>query len=154
MRRAALIAVALAMAACGGGGRGSDTGRSTSASSTQAKPPAATAPADAGPTPRLTASHPCPAARGFTCSSLAVALEALRVALGADKLTLDGVSYGTFVAERYAIAHPDRVAKLVLDSVVPAAGLDGLEVDGLHETARVLRAVCRAQHCPGDPAAD
>ena len=52
------------------------------------------------------------------------------------------------------MAHPDRVAKLVLDSVVPAAGLDGLEVDGLHETARVLRAVCRAQHCPGDPAAD
>ena len=56
-------------------------------------------------------------------------LEALRVALGADKLTLDGVSYGTFVAERYAMAHPDRVARLVLDSVVPAAGLDGLEVD-------------------------
>ena len=81
-------------------------------------------------------------------------LEALRVALGADKLTLDGVSYGTFVAERYAIAHPDRVARLVLDSVVPAAGLDGLEVDGMRETARVLRAVCRAQHCPGDPAAD
>jgi pimeloyl-ACP methyl ester carboxylesterase len=24
----------------------------------------------------------------------------------------------------------------------------------MHETARVLRAVCRAQHCPGDPAAD
>ena len=24
----------------------------------------------------------------------------------------------------------------------------------MRETARVLRAVCRAQHCPGDPAAD
>jgi pimeloyl-ACP methyl ester carboxylesterase len=81
-------------------------------------------------------------------------LEALRLALGADKLTLDGTSYGTFVAERYAIAHPDRVARLVLDSVVPAAGLDGLEVDGMHEAARVLRAACRAQRCPGDPAAD
>jgi pimeloyl-ACP methyl ester carboxylesterase len=78
----------------------------------------------------------------------------LRAALGAPKLTLDGTSYGTFVAERYAIAHPDRVARLVLDSVVPASGLDGLEADGMHETARVLRAVCRAQHCPGDPAAD
>ncbi len=42
----------------------------------------------------------------------------------------------------------------MLDSVVPAAGLDGLEVDGMRETARVLRAVCRAQRCPGDPAAD
>jgi pimeloyl-ACP methyl ester carboxylesterase len=81
-------------------------------------------------------------------------LDALRAALGADKLTLDGTSYGTFVAERYAIAHPDRVDKLVLDSVVPAASLDGLEVVGMTESARVLRAVCRAQHCPGDPAAD
>ena len=92
--------------------------------------------------------------RFYSTADTVADLEALRVALGADKLTLDGVSYGTFVAERYAIAHPDRVAELVLDSVVPAAGLDGLEVDGMHETARVLRAVCRAQHCPGDPAAD
>jgi pimeloyl-ACP methyl ester carboxylesterase len=95
-----------------------------------------------------------PNRRFYSTADTVADLEALRVALGADKLTLDGVSYGTFVAERYAIAHPDRVAKLVLDSVVPAAGLDGLEVDGLRETARVLRAVCRGQHCPGDPAAD
>src|SRR5690242_5556981 len=95
-----------------------------------------------------------PQRRYYSTADTVADLEALRVALGADKLTLDGVSYGTFVAERYAIAHPDRVAKLVLDSVVPATGLDGLEVDGLRETARVLRAVCRAQHCPGDPAAD
>src|SRR5512133_2008796 len=95
-----------------------------------------------------------PNRRFYSTADTVADLETLRVALGADKLTLDGVSYGTFVAERYAIAHPDRVAKLVLDSVVPAAGLDGLEVVGMHETARVLRLVCRAQHCPGDPAAD
>jgi pimeloyl-ACP methyl ester carboxylesterase len=95
-----------------------------------------------------------PNRRFYSTADTVADLEALRVALGADKLTLDGVSYGTFVAERYAIAHPDHVAKLVLDSVVPAAGLDGLEVDGMRETARVLRAVCRAQHCSGDPAAD
>jgi pimeloyl-ACP methyl ester carboxylesterase len=92
--------------------------------------------------------------RFYSTADTVADLEALRVALGADKLTLNGTSYGTFVAERYAIAHPDRVARLVLDSVVPAAGLDGLEVDGMHEVARVLRAVCRAQGCPGDPAAD
>jgi pimeloyl-ACP methyl ester carboxylesterase len=92
--------------------------------------------------------------RFYSTADTVADLEALRVALGADKLTLDGTSYGTFVAERYAIAHPDRVARLVLDSVVPAAGLDGLEVVGMHEVARVLRAVCRAQRCPGDPAAD
>ena len=95
-----------------------------------------------------------PNRRYYSTADTVADLEALRGALGVDKVTLDGVSYGTFVAERYAIAHPDRVARLVLDSVVPAAGLDGLEVDGMHETARVLWAVCRAQHCPGDPAAD
>jgi pimeloyl-ACP methyl ester carboxylesterase len=95
-----------------------------------------------------------PNRRFYSTADTVEDLDALRVALGADKLTLDGTSYGTFVAERYAIAHPDRVAKLVLDSVVPAASLDGLEVDGMRESARALRAVCRARHCPGDPAAD
>jgi pimeloyl-ACP methyl ester carboxylesterase len=95
-----------------------------------------------------------PRRRFYSTADTVADLEALRVALDADKIALDGVSYGTFVAERYAIAHPDRVARLVLDSVVPAAGLDGLEVDGMRETARVLRAVCRAQRCPGDPVAD
>jgi pimeloyl-ACP methyl ester carboxylesterase len=95
-----------------------------------------------------------PTRRFYSTADTVADLEALRVALGVDKLTLNGTSYGTFVAERYAIAHPDRVARLVLDSVVPADSLDGLEVDGMHETARVLRAVCRAQHCRGDPVAD
>jgi pimeloyl-ACP methyl ester carboxylesterase len=48
-------------------------------------------------------------------------LDDLRAALGVKKLTLDGVSYGTFVAERYALAHPERVKALVLDSVLPHA---------------------------------
>jgi pimeloyl-ACP methyl ester carboxylesterase len=92
--------------------------------------------------------------RFYSTADTVADLEALRAALGADKLALNGTSYGTFVAERYAVAHPDRVSRLVLDSVVPAAGLDGLEVAGMREVARVLRAVCRAQHCTGDPAAD
>ena len=33
-------------------------------------------------------------------------LELLRQALGADRIALDGTSYGTYVAERYALAHP------------------------------------------------
>jgi pimeloyl-ACP methyl ester carboxylesterase len=95
-----------------------------------------------------------PQRRFYSTADTVADVETLRMALGADKLTLDGTSYGTFVAERYAIAHPERVARLVLDSVVPAAGLDGLEVDGMRESARVLRAVCRARRCPGDPVAD
>jgi pimeloyl-ACP methyl ester carboxylesterase len=92
--------------------------------------------------------------RHYSTADTVADLDALRAALGADKLTIDGTSYGTFVAERYAIAHPNRVARLVLDSVVPASSLDLLEVDGMRESARVLRLVCRAQRCPGDPAAD
>jgi pimeloyl-ACP methyl ester carboxylesterase len=67
-------------------------------------------------------------------------IEALRVALEADKLVLDGVSYGTFVAERYALAHPGRVAKLVLDSVVPHDGAGALGVENAHAVGRVIGA--------------
>jgi pimeloyl-ACP methyl ester carboxylesterase len=81
-------------------------------------------------------------------------LEALRQALGVEKLTLDGVSYGTFVAERYALRYPSHTSRLVLDSVVPHEGINGLSVENAHAVARVLRAVCRERGCPGDPAKD
>jgi pimeloyl-ACP methyl ester carboxylesterase len=64
------------------------------------------------------------------------------------------VSYGTFVAERYALAHPTRVARLVLDSVVPQAGADPLYRAALSRSAVVLRSVCAAERCGFDPAAD
>jgi pimeloyl-ACP methyl ester carboxylesterase len=81
-------------------------------------------------------------------------LEGLRRMLGAGKLTLDGVSYGTYVAERYALRYPGHVAGLVLDSVVPHTSIDPLSVASAHGAARVLRAVCRANRCKTDPAAD
>jgi pimeloyl-ACP methyl ester carboxylesterase len=90
----------------------------------------------------------------FSTADTVADFDDLRAALGERKLTIDGVSYGTFVAERYAIAHPGRVARLVLDSIVPADSLDGLETDGMRRSATVLRAVCRVQRCPSDPAAD
>lgn len=81
-------------------------------------------------------------------------LDALRQALGAEKWALDGVSYGTYVAERYALAHPSRVSKLVLDSVVPHDGRWDLGVREMQAAARVLRLACAGTGCPGDPAAD
>jgi pimeloyl-ACP methyl ester carboxylesterase len=81
-------------------------------------------------------------------------LDRLRHALGVTRLTLVGVSYGTYVAERYALAHPDHVARLVLDSVVPHTGRGELETLALPEVARVLRLVCRETGCAADPAAD
>ena len=79
-------------------------------------------------------------------------IDTLRRALGVDKIALDGISYGTFVGERYALAHPDHVSKLVLDSVVPHVGLSDLGVVEFRGTARVLRSVC-GQRCVDDLAA-
>ena len=64
------------------------------------------------------------------------------------------MSYGTFVAERYALAYPTRVARLVLDSVVPEAGVDPLYRAALSRSAVVLRSVCAAERCGWDPVAD
>jgi pimeloyl-ACP methyl ester carboxylesterase len=95
-----------------------------------------------------------PARRYYSTSETAADIDSLRAALGVSRLTLDGVSYGTFVAERYALAYPTRVARLVLDSVVPQAGADPLYRAALSRTAVVLRSVCAAEHCDWDPAAD
>jgi pimeloyl-ACP methyl ester carboxylesterase len=76
-------------------------------------------------------------------------MESLRAALGVDKWTLDGISYGTYVGERYALAHPQHVKKLVLDSVVPQVGLTDLGVVEFKATARILRSVC-GQACVAD----
>jgi pimeloyl-ACP methyl ester carboxylesterase len=92
--------------------------------------------------------------RYYSTSETAADIDAIRVALGARQLTLDGVSYGTFVAERYALGYPTRVARLVLDSVVPQAGADPLYRAALSRSGTVLRSVCAAEHCGWDPVAD
>ena len=87
----------------------------------------------------------------FGTDDVVADMESLRQALGAEKWSLDGVSYGTFVAERYAIAHPSRVNRLVLDSVVPHnAGFELAPIE-LRAAGRVLRAVCG--RCADDLAA-
>ncbi|MGH3693841.1 MAG: alpha/beta hydrolase [Pseudonocardiaceae bacterium] len=92
--------------------------------------------------------------RFYTTADTIADLDTLRHALGVDKLTLNGASYGTFVAERYAITHPDRVSRLVLDSVVPHDSYDPLEITALNRTADVLRMVCADIRCGTDPAQD
>jgi pimeloyl-ACP methyl ester carboxylesterase len=92
--------------------------------------------------------------RFFSTADTVADLDLLRGALGVAKLALDGVSYGTFVAERYALAHPDRVDRLVLDSVVPHDAPIMLPVVNMQATARVLRAVCQQRSCASDPADD
>jgi pimeloyl-ACP methyl ester carboxylesterase len=83
-------------------------------------------------------------------------IEVLRQALGVDTMTLDGTSYGTYVAERYAVTYPDRVDHLILDSVVPHTWTDdgSLQLANIHGVRRVLALVCRDARCDTDPLAD
>ncbi|MEU3401769.1 alpha/beta fold hydrolase [Streptomyces filamentosus] len=90
----------------------------------------------------------------FTTADTVADLEDLRRALGVGSWTLDGVSYGTFTAGQYALAHPQRVRRLVLDSVVPLDGAGVLYEDSLGHSATVLRTACREQGCGFDPARD
>jgi pimeloyl-ACP methyl ester carboxylesterase len=89
--------------------------------------------------------------RGFFSTADTVEdIEALRRRLGARRMTIMGTSYGTFVAERYALAHPDRVDRLVLDSVVPQEGVDLLEPTIPSSVPAALRDACR-RRCGRDP---
>jgi pimeloyl-ACP methyl ester carboxylesterase len=69
-------------------------------------------------------------------------MESLRHALGVDTWSIDGISYGTYVGERYGLAHPSHVSKLVLDSVVPQVGETDLGVNGFAAVRRVFRSIC------------
>ena len=58
------------------------------------------------------------------------------------RLTLYGVSYGTKVAMVYAALYPDRVERLVLDSVVDPLGPDPSTSTLFAAVPRVMRDVC------------
>ena len=56
----------------------------------------------------------------FYTTSVAVKdLDAVRAALGFERISLYGVSYGTRVAQHYLRRYPARVAAVVLDGVLP-----------------------------------
>ena len=57
--------------------------------------------------------------RYFTTSVAVRDLDAVREALGYERLNLYGVSYGSRVAQHYAKRYPDAVRSIVLDGVVP-----------------------------------
>jgi pimeloyl-ACP methyl ester carboxylesterase len=59
--------------------------------------------------------------RGYNTVENARDLEALRIALGAERLSLVGISYGTHLALAYARAYPNRVDRMVL------AGTEGVD---------------------------
>ena len=83
------------------------------------------------------------AKRGFYTTSDSVDdLEAIRGALGVDKIAIYGASYGTKVALAYAARYPTHVERLILDSVLPLDGPDPLYGDTLAAMDRVERESC------------
>ncbi|MBA3306982.1 MAG: alpha/beta fold hydrolase [Thermoleophilaceae bacterium] len=79
----------------------------------------------------------------YTSRDTAGDVEALRKRLRVDKVSLYGVSYGTRSALSYALRHPNRVDRLVLDSVVEPDGVDALYRSTFAAVGRVLRTLCR-----------
>ncbi len=75
-------------------------------------------------------------------------LEAVRQALGVDKVGLYGVSYGTKLAAAYALAHPDHVERLLLDSVLPTDLTDSYSSNVLRSLPGTLETLC-AGGCSG-----
>ena len=63
-----------------------------------------------------------PAPRDFSLDAVAESLEEVRELAGAQRVTLLGSSYGGFVALAYALAHPARVARLVLVDTAASSG--------------------------------
>lgn len=100
-------------------------------------------PIDAGPEAAACAQRLGPR-RGFYRTTDSVDdIEAVRAAIGVDKLTLIGVSYGTFLAQAYAARYPTHVERVLLDSVLDVSGWDPFYLDIFGAVPRVLRAVCR-----------
>ncbi len=74
-------------------------------------------------------------------------LEAVRQTLGIDKVALYGISYGTKLAIAYALAHPDHVDRLVLNSVLPPEGPDAYSGNVLRNLPATLSAFCSDGGC-------
>jgi pimeloyl-ACP methyl ester carboxylesterase len=115
-------------------------------------------PLDCPLTPADCARRLGPAAGLYTTAAFADDLEDVRAALGADKVTLFGVSYGTYAATAYARRHLDRVEALVLDSVLdqPMAD-DRFNLESFAALPGALRSFCAGARCRGvtkDPYAD
>jgi pimeloyl-ACP methyl ester carboxylesterase len=88
-----------------------------------------------------------PARDFYSTGEHAEDMDAVRAALGLGKIALYGVSYGTKLALSYALAHPDRVERLLLDSVLPPELPDPYSADVLRALPTTLNAFCSDAAC-------
>jgi pimeloyl-ACP methyl ester carboxylesterase len=90
-----------------------------------------------------------PARGSYTTQESVADIEALREAMGYEKLVLYGTSYGTKVALEYAERYPQYVEALVLDSVVPPERDDPFELATLAAMKPVFEELCSQGACAG-----
>ncbi|HEY6760480.1 MAG TPA: alpha/beta fold hydrolase [Baekduia sp.] len=98
-----------------------------------------------------------PARQFYSTTDSAQDIDAVRQAIGAPKLELMGVSYGTYVAVQYARQFPASTDGLILDSVVGPDGIDPYYLDTFERLPRILREQCAGGRCrfaTKDPVAD
>ena len=80
----------------------------------------------------------------YTTTDAIADLDDVRKAAGFDRLNLIGISYGTRVAQQYALRHPQHVRTVTLDSPVPnALGLGNIFARNLDDALAAQFAVCK-----------
>ncbi len=89
--------------------------------------------------------------RHYTTTDAVADLDAVREAIGATQVNLVGVSYGTRVAQQYAMRHPAATRSIVLDSVVPnTLQLGNIFARNLDDALALQFALCtKAPACKG-----
>lgn len=97
--------------------------------------------------------------RRYTTTDAVADLEVVRKAIGTDQINLMGVSYGTRMAQQYALRHPQHVRTLTLDSPVPnTLGLGNIFAGNLDSALQAQFALCKeSPACKarmGDPRAE
>lgn len=93
-----------------------------------------------------------PRARGYTSAATADDIDAARARLGAPKLVLYGLSYGTYLMPVLADRHPDRVESMVLSGAYPV-DFDPLVRATAQHVSETLRRICeRSGACDPDTA--
>ena len=97
--------------------------------------------------------------RHYTTTDAIADLDDVRKAIGAAQVNLVGISYGTRVAQQYAMRHPAATRSIVLDSVVPnAQGLGNIFARNLDDALALQFGVCsKDPACKaklGDPRAE
>lgn len=88
--------------------------------------------------------------RFYTTSVAIRDLDAVRAALGYERVNLYGISYGSRVAQAYARRYPDRTRTVVLDGVVPMDLALGPDIS--LDAQRALRLLY--ERCSADTACD